>query len=136
MTAFFDTNLLVYCTDTTAPIKQACARSLVAKSAAAGDAVVSTQVLIELFHTLTRKQKMPAATAQALTNAYAEWLVIDSDVAMVQSAIDRAIRQQLSIWVAMVIEAALRSGAKLLYTEDLSHGQRFEGLTVINPFLT
>ena len=61
MSAFFDTNVLVYCTDTTAPEKQLRARTLVAQSAAEGDAVVITQVLIELFHALTRKQHMPPA---------------------------------------------------------------------------
>ena len=34
----------------------------------------------------------------------------------------------------MVIEAALRCGAQTLYTEDLNHGQRFDTLTVVNPF--
>lgn len=136
MTVFFDTNVLVYCTDTQALEKQLRARRLVAQTAAAGDAVLSTQVLIELFHTVTRKQKMPPAAAQALTLAYAAWPVIDSDAAMVHLAINRSIQQQLSIWDAMVIEAALRSGAKTLYTEDLNHGQRFGALTVVNPFLT
>ena len=64
MPAFFDTNLLVYCTDTAEPVKQLRARKLVAQSASAGEAVISTQVLIELFHTLTRKQKMPYAAAR------------------------------------------------------------------------
>ena len=136
MAAFFDTNVLVYCTDTTQPKKQARARSLVALSAAAGEAVLSTQVLIELFHTLTRKQKMPPATAQALTRAYSAWPVIHGDVALVNAAMERSLQHQLSIWDAMVIEAALRAEAETFYTEDLSHGQRFGMLTVVNPFLT
>ena len=44
-----DTNVLVYCTDATAPQKQAIARALVAETSTAGDAVLSTQVLIELL---------------------------------------------------------------------------------------
>ncbi len=136
MSAFFDTNVLVYCTDTSAPKKQLRARSLVAQAVADGEAVLSTQVLIELFHTLTRKQGMPAATAQALTRAYAEWPVIDSDLALVHGAVEKSIQHQLSIWDAMVIEAALRAQADTLYTEDLGHGQRFGALAVVNPFLT
>ena len=50
MSVFFDTNVLVYCTDTTAPEKQAIARALVSQASASGDALVSTQVLIELFN--------------------------------------------------------------------------------------
>lgn len=135
MIAFFDTNVLVYCTDVSAPGKQARARNLVARSGAAGDAVVSTQVLIELFHVLTRKQKMPPATAQALTQAYAAWPVVASDWALVGAAIEKSIQHQLSIWDAMVVEAALRAEAQTLYSEDLSHGQRFGSMTVVNPFL-
>ncbi|KNZ33570.1 MAG: hypothetical protein AD742_05205 [Methylibium sp. NZG] len=133
--AFFDTNVLVYCTDVTAPTKQARARSLVAGSAGAGEAVVSTQVLIELFNVLTRKQKMPPATAQALALAYSAWPVVVSDVALVGAVIDVSIRHQLSIWDAMVVEAATRAQAQTLFSEDLSHGRRFGSLTVVNPFL-
>lgn len=135
MVAFFDTNLLVYCTDATAPDKLTSARSLVARASTAGEAVVSTQVLIELFHTLTRKQKMPPIAAQTLILAYTAWPVIDSDVAMVSAAIEKSIVFQLSIWDAMIIEAAVRAKADTLYTEDLTHGQRFGTLTVVNPFL-
>lgn len=135
MVAFLDTNVLVYCTDASAPAKQKRARTLVERLSVAGEAVVSTQVLIELFHTLTRKQKMPPDAAQALVLACTSWPVIDSDVAMVDAAIEHSIRQQLSIWDAMVIQAAQRAGAQTLYSEDFSHGQRFGALAVVNPFL-
>lgn len=85
--------------------------------------------------TLTRKQKMPPATAQALVRAYAAWPVIDSDLGLVDAAVENAVAHRLSIWDAMVIEAALRADADTLYTEDLSHGQRFGKLAVVNPFL-
>ena len=134
MIAFFDTNVLVYCTDVTAPEKQARARALVARSAATGEAVASTQVLIELFHALTRKQKMPREVAQALVQAYSAWPVVGSDLSLVVAAIEQSIQHQWSIWDAMVVEAALRSGAQTLYTEDLQHGQRISGMTVVDPF--
>ncbi len=135
MSVFFDTNVLLYCTDTAAPGKQARARSLVASSGLAGDALVSTQVLIELFQVLTRKQKMPASAAQALVHAYSAWPVVNSDLALVSAAIEKSIQHKLSIWDAMVIEAALRAKADIIYTEDLQHGQRFAALTVVNPFI-
>lgn len=136
MSVFFDTNILVYCTDTSAPKKQAIARALVSTASASGDAMVSTQVLIELFNVLTRKQQMPAANAQTLIAAYSAWSVIPSDATLVTAAIEKSMHHQLSIWDAMVIEAALRGGAQTLYTEDLTHGQRFDALTVANPFIS
>ncbi len=134
MIAFFDTNVLVYCTDTLATDKQALARSLVARTAAAGEAVLSTQVLIELFNTLTRKQRMPPATAQALVLAYGAWPVVASDADLVKAAVKHSVEHHLSIWDAMVVVAALRAGADTLYTEDLNHGQRFGALCIVNPF--
>ena len=134
MSGFFDTNVVVYCTDTTAPEKQTIARALVTQASTVGEAVVSTQVLIELFHVLTRKQQMPPAHAKALVTAYTRWAVVPSDATLVTGAIEKSIAHQLSIWDAMVVEAALRCGAQTLYTEDLSHGQRFDSLTVLNPF--
>ncbi len=135
MAAFIDTNVLVYCTDAGAPDKQRQARGLVGRLSAAGDAVVSTQVLIELFHVLTRKKKLPPAAAQALVRACTAWPVIDSDVTMVGAAIDVAVAHHLSIWDAMVVQAALRAQAHTLFSEDFSHGPRFGPLTVVNPFL-
>lgn len=134
MPAFFDTNVLVYCTDASAPDKQARARELVASATAAGEAVCSTQVLIELYHTLLRKQRMRAAAAQALVAAYAAWPVVASDAALVQEAVGLSIEHQLSIWDAMVVTAALRAQAATLYTEDLNPGRRYGALQVVNPF--
>ncbi len=134
MIAFLDANVLVYCIDITAPAKQARARALVARSTAAGEAVASTQVLIELFHTLTRKYQVPADAAQALTQGYCAWPVVGTDVSLVGAAIERTVQHRLSIWDAMIVEAALRSGAQTLYSEDLQHGQRIDGMTIVNPF--
>jgi predicted nucleic acid-binding protein len=134
VSVFFDTNVLVYCTDGLAPAKQIVARRLVAEAAIQGAAVTSTQVLIELFNVLTRKQKIPVVTAQALVLAHTTWPIVHSDLALVQAAMQRVAQHRFSIWDAMVIEAALRAEAQTLYTEDLAHGQQFGALTVVNPF--
>lgn len=135
MAVFFDTNVLLYCTDATDEPRQAQARTLVAHFGSTGEATISTQVLIELFNVLTRKKKMPAATARDLALAYAAWPVINSDLTLVNAAIQRSVQNRLSIFDAMVVEAALRAQAHTLYSEDMQHGQRFDTLTVVNPFL-
>lgn len=136
MTYFFDTNVLVYCTDASNPAKQARARELVKQASLDGDGWVSTQVLIELFNVLTRKQKIPATAARDLALSYTAWQVVDSDLTLVGAAMETSSQRGLSIWDAMVIEAAQRCGADTLYTEDLNHGQQFGTLTVMNPFRT
>jgi predicted nucleic acid-binding protein len=135
MSVFFDTNVLVYCTDTSDPKRQARARNLVEQSSTKGDAVISTQVLIELFNVLTRKQKMLPVAARDLTLAYANWPLVNSDFALVGAALEKSVKHHLSIFDAMVVEAALRAEAKTLYSEDMQHGQQYGSLTVVNPFL-
>ena len=132
--AFFDTNVLVYCVDPRSPAKQAVARDLVARHAVAAEGVLSTQVLIELYSVLTRMHRIAADTVRALLDGYSAWQVVDTDLRLVQSALDTAQAQGLTIFDAMVIEAAQRSGAVTLYTEDLQHGRRFGDLTLVDPF--
>lgn len=135
MLAFLDTSRWVYCTDARAPAKRERARTPVSRLSAQGEAAVSTQVLIELFHTLTRKQSVPGAAAQALVLACTAWPVIDSDLTLVGAALESSITWQLSIWDAVVVEAALRADAHTLCSEEFSQGQRFGKWTVVNPFL-
>lgn len=135
MLTFFDTNVLVYCVDANDARKQKVALDAVASCGKAGVGILSTQVLIELYNTLVRKQKLPETTAEQVVLAYSDWTCINSDAGLVHDAMTLSIRHKKSIWDAMVISAALRSGAQTLYTEDLQHGQKFDNLTVVNPFL-
>ncbi len=43
-------------------------------------------------------------------------------------------RYQVSHWDATIIAAAQALGCTTLYSEDLTHGQVFDGVRVINPF--
>ena len=35
----------------------------------------------------------------------------------------------------MIVAAAYEGNAKILFSEDLHHGQMIEGLRIVNPFL-
>lgn len=132
---FVDTNVLLYAVDDSAPAKRDAAEQLLAQLHREQRGVISTQVMLELAHNLTRKLKVSKATAALMTAAYAQWGVVSADAHLVLKALARAAESQLSVWDAMVVEAAMVSGARTLYTEDLTHGQRFGALTVVNPFL-
>jgi predicted nucleic acid-binding protein len=133
---FLDTNVLVYLFDAGAPAKQAAARDLLATRGEAGEVVLSTQVLQEFYVAVTRKLAKPLeeqTAADALRDLAAFPIVqIDSD--MVFSAAQRSRADRMSFWDALIVEAALSSGAALLYSEDLQAGRKFDGLEVVNPF--
>lgn len=135
MPVFFDTNVLVYCIDPRDSRKQTRAQQVVRQAALAAEGVISTQVLIELYNVLGRKLRVPDVERLAVVKAYMAWPVIDSDLGLVTAAMEKSVRHQIGIFDAMVVEAALRSGATTLYSEDLQHGRHFGTLTITNPFI-
>ena len=44
-------------------------------------------------------------------------------------------RYKISYWDAAILAAATELGCTTLYTEDLNHGQTYESVQVINPFV-
>lgn len=136
MRAFFDTNVLVYLFDNDAPEKQRIARALLEREANAGRATLSTQVLQEFFVTVTRKLAVPLEHEQAerAVRSLAELSVVQVDPVLILAAIDASRKLQISFWDALIVSAALQSGASLLYTEDLQHGRNIDGLAIANPF--
>ena len=56
------------------------------------------------------------------------------DMDLVERALFAKERWQLSYWDAAILEAARRGECEFLLTEDLSHGQDYDGVRVINPF--
>jgi len=137
MICFFDTNILVYCMDAGDPQRQARAIACFARACEQDTVVLSAQVLQEFYAITTRKLQpaLSGAQAQAQIERLASFEVVGSSATSVLEASRLAQRHQLSWWDALILEAALRAQADVLFTEDGQHGQRFGKLTVENPFL-
>ena len=73
--------------------------------------------------------------AQASVSRYFEWHVVDNTVAVIRDAFAEAARWKISFWDALIIAAAKRAGAGVLWTEDLNHGRDYGGIRVLNPLL-
>lgn len=129
MPTFVDTNIFVYPHDVQDPGKQATAEHLVADLIASGDIVVSTQVLQELYVTLRRKfdQRLGSDEIRQIVLDLAQNPVVQIDVPIIGAAMNRVQAASISFWDALVVEAALVAGATRLLTEDLQHGQVFDG---------
>jgi predicted nucleic acid-binding protein len=99
--------------------------------------VISTQVLQEFYVVATRKfgPPMPRGRAREVVALYAEWPVVQIDVLLVLAASELEDRHTLSIWDALILEAAQRAGATRLLTEGLEHGRRIGGVSIENPFV-
>ena len=60
--------------------------------------------------------------------------MVSTDAALVLSAIATARDSRISLWDAMVVQAAKRAGCDEILTEDLNDGQVIEGIRIRNPF--
>lgn len=134
MSAFFDTNVIVYVYDRTAVSKQARAAALVEQHALARSMVVSVQVLQETYVNLVRKRFLEPARALAVVEGLGIGRVMPADALSVLRGLQLSQRYQLSPWDGLIVQAALDAGCRTLYTEDLQAGQRFGELEVVNPF--
>lgn len=136
--SFVDTNVLVYAFDKSSSPKKRVAQELMNRLMEEDRLRVSTQVLQELFVTLTRKVSQRCTREEALMvlDDLTAWPLMAIDYAAIRAAVELVGRAKLSFWDALVVVAAARSGAEVLYTEDLNDGQEILGVRISNPFAT
>ena len=134
---FVDTNILVYAYDLSAGEKHEAAKRALIDLWRNGTGIVNTQVLQELYVTLTRKIFKPLETAAALeiVEDMTAWDVVVNDGASILDAARLERRANLSFWDALIVVAAAKGGAEVLISEDLPSGRTLEGVRIENPFL-
>ena len=134
---FVDTNILVYAHDRSAGVKHDRAQLLLEHLWDSGQGVLSTQVLQELCVNLRRKagHPLPAEDVRHLIRDYSTWEVVTNTPESVLQALDIEARYQTSFWDALILQAAERAGASILYSEDLASHQRYGAVRVVNPLL-
>jgi predicted nucleic acid-binding protein len=133
---FVDTGILVYAHDASAGGKRERARALVQRLWETGDGCVSVQVLQELFTAVTRRVPKPldTATAEEVVADLARWHLHVPTSEDVLGAIGLHRQTGISFRDAMVIRSAVGIGCEVLCSEELEHGQVYDGVRVENPF--
>lgn len=134
--AFVDTNVLVYGHDGGAGRKHALARELLEELWRTRTGVLSTQVLQEFYVNVRRKARRPmrADRARAVLEDYLAWEVVVNDAGSILRALELETRYRLSFWDALIVQAANAAAVGVLYSEDLSDGQRYGTVELVNPF--
>jgi len=133
MSAFLDTNVVVYAFDRAVPQKQ---RVAIRVLEGEDRLVVSSQVLLESWSVLTRKLADPLGEDQAseIIDQLCTLPVVSTDPQLVQQAIRTSVRFKIAIWDALIVEAARAAGCRRILSEDLQAGQDFDGVLIENPF--
>ena len=127
---FFDTNIIVYAFQAGSPKQQAALDLLEAGG------TTSVQVLNEFANVARRKLGFDWAQIES---AVAAVCVLLPDPAPLRfqthvHAVKMAERFGVSFYDALVIATAVEGKCAVLYTEDLQHGQRIDGMQIRNPF--
>ena len=129
-----DSNVLVYAFSK-APRDVAKAR-IAREWIACEDWGVSVQVLQEFYVNAVRTpHDLGHDDALAMIEEIADSRpVAVIDLPLMRHALQLKSRYRIAYWDAAVIAGARRLGASVLVSEDLSHGQDYGGVRVLNPF--
>lgn len=136
ISSFYDTNILLYAVDghPGCSSKRKIAIGLMLRT----DFGVSAQVLAEFYYNATRKLATPLPNEEArafIESISRDQSIVPVDAALVLTGIDLAQRYQISYWDAAIVAAAQRLEAGVLFSEDLSAGQNYGNVRVVNPFV-
>jgi predicted nucleic acid-binding protein len=134
---FLDTNVLLYAISR-APAeagKRQRARELLARPGW----MVSCQVLQEFYVQATRPRDSGALTHAEAAAIVQQLLEMTEAVAVTPRLVRQALvvkaRHGLCFWDAAIMAAASLARRSVVYSEDLAHGQDYDGVRVLNPFL-
>lgn len=130
---FLDTNVLVYAFDQTAPEKREQARQILRSK----DWCISWQIVQEFSSVALHRFKEPLDIG-FLEDILEHLLWPHNEVmptpALYRQALGIHQQAQYRFYDALIVAAAIESGASRLYSEDLQSGRRFGDLRIVNPF--
>jgi predicted nucleic acid-binding protein len=95
-------------------------------------------VLQEFYVQATRsakKDRISHDQAILLIESWLRFSVQENTVQLMHSSFKASHRFHLSYWDAAIVEAARSLRCRILLSEDMNHGQDYDGVRVINPFL-
>jgi len=132
---FIDTNVLLYSIsrDPGEAGKRERAVALLDRD----DGALSVQVLQEFYVQATRASRpdpLPHEIAAGLIATWTRFAVQDITLSILGGALEIKASHGLSYWDSAIVAAARAQGCRELYSEDMSHGQEIDGVTIIDPF--
>ncbi len=126
---FFDSNILVYLTDTESG-KAGQTEDLLAEGG-----VISVQVMNEFANVALRKVSLGWSETRDFLDTFRATLeIVPLTLETHERGIALAERYQINVYDGMIVAAAMMAGCKTLYSEDMHDGLVIDGLTIRNPY--
>lgn len=133
---FIDTNVFVYAAlEDNAHARQSKSAINLLKDIKEKEVLISTQVLNEFYNVLLRHGISDKVIQRKIEDIIAEAGVSIIKIATIKHCWEIRAKYKYSYWDSLMAAAALEGKCKILYTEDMQHGQVIEEtLMIINPF--
>jgi predicted nucleic acid-binding protein len=130
-----DSNVMIYSEGLTEDHRNAIAQNIL--SAVPSDQlVIPVQSVSETLYWLINRAKMPRMEASDRAQFWiSNYLSQAVTVAVMTAAMDVISTHGLQVFDAIILACAEEAGASVLLSEDMQHGFRWRGVTIINPFL-
>ena len=127
---FFDSNVLLHL------LSGDDTRADRAEQELSAGGVISVQVLNEFASVASRKLKMSIAEIrEVIATVRSVCMIVPISEETHDVGLRIAEKYELSVYDAMIVASALLAGCTMLVSEDMQHGQAFDGrLKVRNPF--
>ncbi len=133
--AFLDSNVLIYAlSDAPAERRK---RLRAAELLATADFGTSYQVLMETWVVAVRKMQTPVALQKvaAFLDRILEFPCVHGSPDIYRHAFQLSHRFGVHPCDGAILAAAHELGAQHVWSEDMSHGQDYDGVRVLNPFI-
>lgn len=131
---FLDTNILVYAYDSQADTKAERSQQLLEELWLSKLGCISIQVLQEFYAGATGKIDLDSKIITDIITELSAWKVHSPVVKDVLRAVEIQQNYHISFWDALIVNSASQLDCAVLWTEDLSDGQVYEGVRIQNPF--
>lgn len=134
---FLDTNIFVYSFESPEQEKRIISEKLI-KKAIGGDGCISFQVIQEFLNVATRKFAIPLKPEDSklyIQKVLYPIIEVFPSKELYFSGLEIQQRWKYSFYDSLILAAALEAKCTILYSEDLQHNQKIEGLTIINPYI-
>lgn len=130
MSAFFDSNILIYAYSTDV-------RRDRALTAIADGGVISVQVLNEFTNVLRKRQKQgwPVIEAALHSVRFRFPDIVPLTVDTHAAALGLAHENGMAFYDALIVASAIEAGCNTLYSEEMQHKRSIGALTIRNPFI-
>lgn len=82
----------------------------------------------------TRDDRLTHEVAVSLIETWMRFPVQDITLSVFAKALRIKEKHRLSYWDSAIVAAAGALGCERLYSEDLAHGHKLEGIAIVDPF--